>query len=255
METFSGNQAAQRAGFARGHPSRPQHDLKGARVQRYNTQPKLIPPQSPHADVATELFIVEGESAADSVAAIRDEQTQAVLGLQGKPMNAFKASAARVADNPFFQALDQSLWLDEHRAHPRFARVVLLFDPDADGIHCCALMLAYFFKFQPEILTAGRLKIARAPEAVFSLPPRAGREPEQLYGYPDGTTSRLRRDLKLAGIGPVSQLVFRGLASIPPAILHKTCIAPATRKLSPASVDDAKLAISVFCGGLPGLKL
>ena len=40
----------------------------------------------------TELFIVEGDSAASMVANLRDAQFQAVLPMQGKPLNAAKAS-------------------------------------------------------------------------------------------------------------------------------------------------------------------
>ena len=41
-----------------------------------------------------ELFLVEGESAAGAVAAVRDARTQAVLACQGKPLNAWRATPA-----------------------------------------------------------------------------------------------------------------------------------------------------------------
>ena len=41
-----------------------------------------------------ELFIVEGDSAAGAVANLRNAQTQAVLPMQGEPLNALQVSAA-----------------------------------------------------------------------------------------------------------------------------------------------------------------
>jgi DNA gyrase/topoisomerase IV subunit B len=60
-------------------------------------------------DSGAELFVVEGDSAAASVAGACDPQRQAVLPLQGKPLNAARATAARVARDPFLGALAQAL--------------------------------------------------------------------------------------------------------------------------------------------------
>ena len=95
--------------------------------------------------VAAELMIVEGDSASSSVGAARDERFQAVLPLQGKPLNAWKASRTRVAANPFYQAIIDAIgagW-DESFAieRVRYERIVLIFDPDADGIHCSMMSL------------------------------------------------------------------------------------------------------------------
>ena len=93
-----------------------------------------------------ELFLVEGESAAGAVAAVRDARTQAVLACQGKPLNAWRATPARVAAYPLYPQLASALgWSSvvdsSATAAPRFERVMLLFDPDADGIHIGALLL------------------------------------------------------------------------------------------------------------------
>ena len=56
-----------------------------------------------------ELLLVEGESAAQSVAAVRQSLRQAVLPLQGKPLNAWRASERKVAESPLFGQLAQAL--------------------------------------------------------------------------------------------------------------------------------------------------
>ena len=66
----------------------------------------------------TELLIVEGESAARSVAAVRHVPTQGVLPLQGKPLNAWQASVARVRASPLYQQLADALGLPERPGRP-----------------------------------------------------------------------------------------------------------------------------------------
>jgi DNA gyrase/topoisomerase IV subunit B len=59
-----------------------------------------------HAPQAeAELFIVEGDSAAAAVCAVRNPMLQAVLPLQGKPMNAIRASPGRLLSSPWLMSL------------------------------------------------------------------------------------------------------------------------------------------------------
>jgi DNA gyrase subunit B len=84
-----------------------------------------------------ELFLVEGDSASKAVAKARSPVTQAVLPMQGKPLNAYKARKSVVARNELFMALVDAIgtgWGDDvDLAAMRYDRVILLFDPDADG--------------------------------------------------------------------------------------------------------------------------
>ena len=43
-------------------------------------------------DSGAELFLVEGDSAAQAVSNLRNKQLQVVLSMQGKPMNAHKST-------------------------------------------------------------------------------------------------------------------------------------------------------------------
>ncbi len=117
-----------------------------------------------------ELLLVEGESAASSVVAVRDERFQAVLPLQGKPMNAWTATQPKVAQHVLYQQLGAALGLAVPTAITaaelsalRYERVVLLFDGDADGIHIGALMVLYFHRWLPQLLAQQRVWLVRAP--------------------------------------------------------------------------------------------
>ena len=196
----------------------------------------------------TELFIVEGDSAASTVAALRDGQFQAVLPMQGKPLNAIKASAEKVAAYPLFKALNESLGIDHSRPTAdlfvwddlRFERLVLLFDPDADGIHSGALMLMFVYQYLRPLLDQGRVLMIHAPWVQISL---TGQQP--LYAYSEAQALTLTQQLRAQGKTP--QVVrYRGLSGIDRAILMQTCIDPATRNARVMTEQDALAAIEIF---------
>lgn len=203
---------------------------------------------SRHHGAGTELFIVEGDSAASTVSALRDGQFQAVLPMQGKPLNALKASAEKVAAYPLFQALNQSLGLDRSRPtedlftwdNLRFERLVLLFDPDADGIHSGALMLMYVYQYLRPMLTQGRVLMIHAPWVQIVV----DGEPTR-YAYSEAQALALGEQLRAQGKS--QQVVrYRGLSGIDRTILMQTCIDPASRNARVMTEQDALAAIEVF---------
>ncbi len=200
---------------------------------------------------ASELFIVEGDSASGAVINVRDPQTQAVLPMQGKPLNALKASGDRVAAFPLFRQLVSALGVplidpqtgevgDIRKA--RFERVLLLFDPDADGIHCGALMLMFFYRWMRPLLDAGRVFMVRPPLFLVSF---AGSE-QRFHAYSPDHAGRLISELKARGATDIKTHHHRGLASIDPTLLASACLNPETRKTDVMTVQDALAAMSVF---------
>ena len=200
-----------------------------------------------------ELILVEGDSAARSVSNVREERTQAVLPLQGKPLNAWRADAERVRDNVLYRQLADALGvgdptLQSAPASPapfRFERVVLLFDPDADGVHIEALVLLYFARWMPALLECGQLWRVRAP--MFTLMHTATGETAQAYSpaHRDALVARMRTDMA----GEVQQHRHVGLGSLPPALLRRVCVDPATRAARRASQEDVGAVLAAL--GLP----
>jgi len=193
-----------------------------------------------------ELFVVEGDSAALAVSQVRDARTQAVLPMQGKPLNALRATAGRVSANPFFMALVDAIgagWggtLDLRAM--RYERVLLLTDPDADGIHCGALLLMFFHRWMPALLEQGRLEIVRPPFGEITLGP--GEPPRLVYSEPE--FQAVSAQLRASGVAPFTALRYRGLGSLGLETLETLCVRPGSRRSHKLAVADAEMAMAVF---------
>ena len=192
-----------------------------------------------------ELLIVAGDSASKSVAAVRDLRTQAVLPMQGKPMNAIKASPDAVASNELFRVLVTALgcgWRDTFRIEKlQYERIIFLFDPDADGIHCGALMLMFFHQWLPQLLSSGRLPAVHPP--AFEIHSEVSER--VIYAFDERHYALLKRKLD-EGQVPCRGRRIRGLASLSETTLLETCVAPASRNINPLGPRDADAAIRVF---------
>lgn len=192
-----------------------------------------------------ELFVVEGDSAARTVCQLRNERSQAVLPMQGKPLNAIKASRKRVENSPLFEALQDAV--GRSNSPIRYQRIILLFDPDADGVHCGVLMLMYLYKYMNRLLSNGHIFLARAPLLELLIRnTQSGRVAQSLYAYTEQSAARLIRDVHLAGIEVLERNFYRGLANIPAPTLRSTCLNSNTRKLLPLGIQDAVSAIKIF---------
>lgn len=214
----------------------------------------MYPPQPLKLDdcsdrgAGTELYIVEGDSASSSVCRVRDERHQAVLPMQGKPLNAMRATPKKVSANPWLAALTDVLGtgvgdtFDLSKA--RYERVVLLMDPDADGIHCGVLLLMFFRRWMRPLLESGRIAMARAPLSTIRV------ADNQIHVRSE-TEYRLHCErLRKAGRTEFETVRYRGLAGMDLAVLAATCVNPGTRVLSQLGISDADAAIAVF-GGVP----
>ena len=203
-----------------------------------------------------ELLLVEGESAAQSVAAVRQSLRQAVLPLQGKPLNAWRASERKVAQSPLFGQLAQALGLQGATAHAggealpdlHFARLVLLFDPDADGIHIGALVLLYLQRWLPQLLREERVWMVRPPLGAVRWTDGETGEILLQQAYTHARLPQLRQQALERGGLDVQQFVYRGLGILPQQVLFETCVQAGTRHAHVVRETDLRAVIEVFGG-------
>lgn len=195
-----------------------------------------------------ELIVVEGLSAAANVKRGRNANTQAVLALQGKPVNAAKSSRARVQQDPQLSLLRSRLCADGNGdgepSHYRYKRLVLLFDPDADGIHCGALLQIYLHTYLPHLIESQRVFLVRAPSHEIHV---SGQN-DRLYAYSDPHFQKLQQHLNSHGYNIQQNTRFKGVASLQVPLLQSSCLNPETRMERVLTRQDTQAAVQAFSG-------
>jgi topoisomerase-4 subunit B len=197
-----------------------------------------------------EVFLVEGDSAGGSAKMGRNKETQAILPLRGKVLNAWEVERDLLFKNNEIHDIAVAIGVDPHGAADepdlsglRYGKVCILSDADVDGSHIQVLLLTLFFRHFPKLIERGHVHVAKPPLFRVDAPARGKKPAAKLYALDEGeleaTLDKLRKEGARDGSWTISR--FKGLGEMSAEQLWETTLNPDTRRLLQVSFGDLGL--------------
>ena len=112
------------------------------------------------------LLLVEGLSAASSIAMARDEKKYGILALRGKMINGFSNSEDKFYNNEEVKLMLSAMNIVPNKYNSeklRYGKIAICTDADADGYAIGLLIMCALYKVAPKFIEEGRLCWLRSP--------------------------------------------------------------------------------------------
>ena len=215
----------------------------------FESNGKLAKQESNEADKC-EIYIVEGDSAGGSAKKARDRKHQAVLPLRGKILNVEKQKPDNVLSNAEIQTMiyafgcgvGEGFGRDFDISKLNYDKIIIMTDADVDGAHIATLLLTFFYRYMPELITDGHVYLANPP--LYGI--KEGSK-TVAYLYSDAELDKYRKTHKKKYV--VQR--YKGLGEMDAEQLWETTMNPETRVLKQISISsqmEASELTSVLMG-------
>lgn len=180
------------------------------------------------------LLIVEGDSAASSMAMARDIKKYGILAIRGKILNCLSHTEDRIFENEEINLLLSAMNIIPGKYNSsklRYGKIAICVDSDSDGYHIGLLIMSALRYLAPKFLEEERLCWLRSPLYIV----KNGKK--ESYFFTDTEMDAARNTIK----GEVQR--NKGLGSLSPAQARASMFDPTVQRIDILTPNEESLSL------------